>query len=137
MKKNIFKSNLINFTIFDKNLYIKVKDLENINLDDMNKAIFIYKIFSLICFTNNLRYKMIIDLTECKYNIMNIYSNIKLFLDVLNLMKPITNFTAKYTLIIFNNSIIKQCINLILGLYKPSRPLYLISNQEDINNLNS
>ena len=103
----------------------------------MNKAIFIYKIFSLICFTNNLRYKMIIDLTECKYNIMNIYSNIKLFLDVLNLMKPITNFTAKYTLIIFNNSIIKQCINLILGLYKPSRPLYLISNQEDINNLNS
>ena len=137
MKKTIFKCNLINFSIIDNNFYLKVKDLDKVDEEEINKAIFFYKFFSLICFTNNIRYKMILDLTNCKYNIMNIYSNIKLFIDVLNLMKPITNFNVKYSILLFSNSIIKQCINLILSLYKPSRSLYLISNLEDIIDLSS
>lgn len=137
MKKKIFKSNLINFTIIDNNFYLKVKDLDKTNEEEINRALFIYKMISLICFNNNVRYTMIIDLTQCKYNITNVYTNIKMFLNVLNLMKPITNFTVKYTILLFSNSIIKQCINLILSLYEPSRPLYIISNLEDINILMS
>ena len=135
MKIKLFKSNLINVTIKNNCLFLKVKDLENINEVDINKAIFIYKYFSIICLINNIRYKMIIDLSNAKYSIINIYSNIKNFIDVLNLMKPITNYTVKYSMLVFTNQFIKQVVNLLLNLYKPTRPLYLICDENDIMNL--
>ena len=132
MKKKIFKSNLINFLIVNNNLYLKVKNLKTINEKEINNAIFIYKYITLICFNNKIRYKMIIDLTNCEYNIINVYNNIRLFLNVLNLMKPISNHTVKFSILLFSNSIIKQFIDIVLNFYKPSRPIYLINNQEDI-----
>ena len=78
---------------------------------------------------------MILDFTTTNVNVLNATNNIPRFIRLLNYMKPLTNINIKYSIIILQSEIIKYIINMVLNIYKTGRPLYIISNEDDIKNL--
>ena len=131
MTKILLNNDAVCVKIIKKNLYFKFK-----NINDMDKNIeqfiFIYKYISMICHNHNIKYIMILDFTTTNINILNVPTNIPIFIKMLNEIKPLTNTTVKYTILILNSDIIKYIMNSILNIYKNGRPIYIINNEEDI-----
>ena len=130
----ILKNENIEIKIILNTFYLKFYDLNGISEYNLNKILFYYKIFHIISFNNKIKFPMILDLSDININIFSIYNNINVFTKLLNKIQPISNFTVDYTIVILSE-LSKTFINLILNLYKPSKPFYLVSNKNDILNL--
>ena len=116
-------------------LYLKINNLKNINLEEFNKITFIYKYFNLICLDKKLNYKLVIDIYDTELDIFEFMKSINMFINTLSYTKPITNITLEFTVILLNSELIKNVVNTILQMYSSGRPIYIVTNEEDINKL--
>lgn len=131
---NIYKNNNLEITIIQNSLYIKFTDLININNKDIEYIVSLYNILHIVCFENNIKFDMVLDLYETNINLNFIYNHSTILIDTLEKIKPISNINIKKTFLIISN-FSKNLINIILQFYKPGKPLYIISNLVDIKNL--
>lgn len=129
----ILSNSCCEFYIREKNLYLIFKNLNNLDNLQINKIKFYYSFFHIISFENNLKYKMIINFLETEISYLTIYNKINEFLNILTKIKPISNKTVEYTLILVNSKFLKKVIDTFLLLYQNGRPIYIINNYEDIN----
>jgi hypothetical protein len=134
MTNIILNNSIVYIKIINKNIYYKFKNID-ISNHDMVQFEFIYKYLSIICNNHEIKYIMILDFTTTNVNVLNATNNIPRFIRLLNYMKPLTNINIKYSIIILQSEIIKYIINMVLNIYKTGRPLYIISNEDDIKNL--
>jgi len=134
MTKILLNNSVVYIKIKKKNIYFKFKNIDIID-DDIEQFEFMYKYISLICNNHKIKYIMILDFTTTNVNILNATNNIPRFISLLNYMKPLTNINVKYSIIILQSDIIKYIINIVLNIYKTGRPLYIISNEDDIKDL--
>jgi len=125
----------IELNINKKCLYINVKDLSShIHQNDIDNVILYYKHIHKISNDYNIKFYMIIDFSNSSLS-FNSLSYTKIFINLLNYINPISNTTIKGTFIIINNNIAKILIDLILNIYKNSKPIYMINSKQDIINL--
>jgi len=125
----------IELNITKKCLYINIKDLSgNIDKNDIDNVILYYKHIHKISNDYNLKFYMIIDFSNSSLS-FNSISYTTIFINLLNFIHPISETTIKGTFIIINNNIAKILIDLILNIYKNSKPIYMINSKQDIINL--
>lgn len=125
----------IELNITKKCLYINIKDLSgNIDKNDIDNVILYYKHIHKISNDYNLKFYMIIDFSNSSLS-FNSISYTTIFINLLNYIHPISETTIKGTFIIINNNIAKILIDLILNIYKNSKPIYMINSKQDIINL--
>jgi len=134
MTKILLNNKVIYVKIKKKCIYFKFKNIDIVD-DNMDQFEFLYKYISLICNNYKIRYVMILDFTVAIINVLNVTNNIPRFINLLNYMKPLTNINVKYSIIILQSDIIKYIINMILNVYSNGRPIYIVSNEDDIKNL--
>ena len=130
----ILKNEIIEIKIILNIFYIKLLNFNNFNEDDIKKIIFYYQFFHLICLENKIKFTMILDFLNFNISIISIYNNINFFTKLLNDTRPITNITVNYSILILSE-LSKKFVNIILQIYKPSKPIYFVSNKSDIMNL--
>ena len=134
-KKVLLSNNIIDILIINKIFYLKIKNLANIVEEEFNDIIFVYRYFNLICYNNKIKYTLIVDFCDTNVNALEFMGQINKIIMMLTYTKPITNHTIEFTLTLMNNEIIKNVINMILKVYNSGRPLFIISNIDDINRL--
>lgn len=131
----LLKNKIASIYLKNKVFYLKINKLENIKEEEFEKITFIYRYFNLICLDKKLNYKLVIDFLDTNINILEFVGYINSFVNTLSYTKPITNITLDFTIILLNNEIIKNVINMVLNMYNSGRPVLIVSNENDINNL--
>ena len=127
----ILKNKNVEIILKCKTLYIKFLDLNNITDKELNYILFIYKYIHLISLEYNINFPMVLDFYNLNVSLSSIYNNIKKFVNLLTEIKPISNLTVDYTIILLTDYT-KQLVNIILNFYKPVKPFYFISDEKDI-----
>ena len=130
----LLNNSSIEIKVIKKCIYINIKNLCNINENELSTTILYYKHIHKICFEHNLKFNMIIDFSNSEVSITAI-NYTKIFIDLLTFINPFSVMTIQSTFIIITNNITKTLINMILAIYKNSKPLYIINNSDDIINL--
>lgn len=131
----IYKNNIIEFNILKTDIvYIKILNLNELNEVNIKYLCYIYSLFHIICYENNIKIKLVLNLFETNINILSIYNNVKIIVDALNNVKNLSARNVCRTFLLMNNST-KILLDLIFKIYSPASPIYLISNTEDIQKL--
>lgn len=130
----LLSNSSIELSLINKHLYIKIKNLIDVDKNDIDKTILYYKFIHKILNDNNLKLFMIVDFANADLS-FNSINYIKIFINLLQYINPLSNTTVYGTFIIITNNIAKTLIDLILNVYKNSKPIYIINNNDDILNL--
>ena len=77
---------------------------------------------------------MVVDFANADLSFSSI-NYIKIFINLLQYINPLSNTTIHGTFIIITNNIAKTLIDIVLNVYKNSQPIYIINNNDDILNL--
>tara|TARA_Y100000768_G_scaffold387971_1_gene381252 strand:+ start:772 stop:1179 length:408 start_codon:yes stop_codon:yes gene_type:complete len=127
----LLNNSSIEIKVIKKCIYINIKNLCNIDENELNTTILYYKHIHKICYEHNLQFNMIIDFSNSEVSI-NAINYTKIFINLLTFINPISVMTIQSTFVIITNNITKMLINMILSIYKNSKPLYIINNRNDI-----